>query len=248
MIFQCKKDMLRALKREPEAKPDIYNDLFSWNVKLMKVGRRNLVYLMNDVSKLSIILYGMTAKEFKSFEYHVENGIRKVLEDCRVPSPNIHQYLEQSVESTFCLSGTRKQLGVLNRAAMEMEYYFEKFAEDALLQRRLCGRQNSSIVKNDNGDYVTPKVNMKNLLEKAYSNSMVAFDLGEIVIHMFVDDRMGIEPFLDIRDGSIRAVEQRTEEYEDIKCNDDYVRIGSKHFDFFHNFSRFARDIDNTDF
>ena len=173
MIYQCTKDMLKALKVKKADKPDIYNEIFSWNVKLMKVKRRNLVYLMNDASKLSIILYVMTAKEFKDFNNLVRNAIKKVLEDCGMDNPIIHLYLEQVGEPLFSFSGTRKQLGVLNRAAMDLEYFFEELSEEGLLQRQLSERQNNSIVKNDNGDYVTPKVITKNLLGKTFGNNVV---------------------------------------------------------------------------
>lgn len=248
MIYQCTKDMLKALKKEPDKNPDIYNDLFAWNVKLMKVNRRNLVYFMNDASKLSVILHGMTVKEFKDFDYHFKRGLKSVLEDCNVSNPIIHQYLDQSGNVLFTSTGTRKQLGVLNRAAMDAEYFFEEFLEYDLLQRRLCERQNDGIVKNDNGDYVTPKVIMKNLLEKAYGGNVVKFDLEEIANHMFMYDRIGMIPFLNIRDGNIRIEEERNKEYEDMEYNDDYVCIRLEHFDFFSNFKRFVGDIKDMNF
>ena len=68
MLYQCTKDMLKALKVEKAEKPDTYNGLFAWNVRIMKIRRRNLVYLMNDATRISVILYGVTAKEFKEFE------------------------------------------------------------------------------------------------------------------------------------------------------------------------------------
>ncbi len=78
MIYQCTVDMIKALKVEPSDKPDIYNAVYAWNVKVLKVNRRNLVYLMNNASKPSIILYGMTAKKFKGFDDHVRLGVRTI--------------------------------------------------------------------------------------------------------------------------------------------------------------------------
>lgn len=248
MIYQCTKDMLIALKREKSDKPDIYNDLFAWNVKLLKFNRRNLVYLMNDASKLSVILYGMTTKEFWDFDDYIKQEIEIILEDCGVSNAIIHQYLEQADNGIFCSSGTRKQLGVLNRAAMDVEYFFEEFFETGLLQRRLSEKQNEGIVKNDSGDYITPKVVMKNLLLKTFGGNTVKFDLGEVALHMFMNDRMEMEPFLNIRDGSICVEERGTEGCEDMEYDDDYVYIRTSYFDFFCKFTRFAEEVENHAF
>jgi hypothetical protein len=169
MIYQCTKDMLIALKSEKSDKPDIYNDLFAWNVKLKKVNRRNLVYLMNDATKLSVIVYGMTTKEFLKFDDYIKQEIKIILGDCEISNSIIHQYFEQTGKGVFCSSGTRKQLGVLNRAAMDVEYFFEEFIETGFLQRQLSKKQNEGIIKNDSGDYITPKVVMKNLLLRTFS-------------------------------------------------------------------------------
>ncbi len=176
MIYQCTKDLLKALKVEKSDKPDIYNKLFSWNGKVMKVRRRNLVYLMNDASKLSVVLFGMTGKEFKNFDDHVKEGIREVLRDCDVAEDIIDGYLTEAGGGIFTSSGTRKQLGVLNNSALEAEYMFDEFYREGLLQRDLCIQQNQMIVKHDDGDYVTPKNTMKTLLEEHYEKKKTPFD------------------------------------------------------------------------
>lgn len=248
MIYQSTKDMLKALKVETSDKPDIYNELFAWNVKLMKMRRRNLVYLMNDASKLSIILYGMTVKEFKAFDDHVKIGIRKVLEDCGVANKTIEDYLEQAGEAIFTTSGTRKQLGVLNRAAMEVENLLDVLSEEGFLQRKLCEQQNRMIIKNDNGDHVTPKDLMKNLLEETYGSNVVPYDLGDIALYMFMGDNLGMVAFLNIHDGSIYVAEESTEEYEELEYDEDYEMIDQERFDFFHYFNRFLEEINHKEF
>jgi len=248
MIYQCTKDMITTLKKESEAKPDIYNPLFSWNVKVMKVNRRNLVYLMNDASKLSIILYGMTQKEFKDFDEHVKQGIKEILEDCNVPNTLIQQYLDQSGVAIFTSSGTRKQVGVLTQAARDVETFFEELVETGILQRRLCQHQNRSIVKNDDGEYITPQEIMKDLLVKTFGGNGVKFDLGEIALNMFVSDRMEMEPFLNIKNGDIYVAEEGTDEFEDIDFNDDFVHIPIEYFDFFRCFNGFAEGVKNNKF
>ena len=248
MIYQCTKDLLKALKVEKTDKPDIYNKLFSWSGKVMKVRRRNLVYLMNDASKLSVVLFGMTGKEFKNFDDHVKEGIREVLRDCDVAEDIIDGYLTEAGEGIFTSSGTRKQLGVLNNSALEAEYMFDEFYREGLLQRDLCIQQNQMIVKHDDGDYVTPKNTMKTLLEEHYEKKKTPFDLGEIALYMFNADDFESVPFLNIHDGSISVIERGTEEYEDIQFDEDYEMIETENFDFIYHFTKFVRGLDHEEF
>lgn len=248
MIYQSTKDMLKALKIEPSEKPDISNPLFAWHVKVLKVKRRNLVCLVNDASKLSMVLYGMTAKEYKKFDDHVQREMPQVLKDCGVPSPIIEAYLEETGEGIFTSSGSRKQLGILNNVATEAELLFDELSEPGLLQRKLSAQQNSMLVKNDDGEYITPKDVIKDLLKKTYGETTVSFDLGEIALYMFGGDLMGMEPFLNIRDGSIYVAMEHGNELEDLEYDEDYIRIPVEGFDFFYYFRRFLRGIDHKEF
>lgn len=248
MIYNCTKDFLKAIKVESVKKPDIYNELFSWNVKLIKIGRRNLVYLMNDASKLSIVLYGLTAKEFRKFDGIVKEALKDVLIDCKVSNQVAQNFIDDLGMPTYTTSGSKKQLGVLNRAAMEVQYFFDEYVENQLLQRGLCDDQNNGFVKNDKDNYVKPAELVKNLLEKAYVDNQVTYDLEEIAIHMFMGDRLDMESFLNIKNGSIFIAESGSEDYEDIEFDDDYIHIRTGYYDFFTTFYRFADSINNLEF
>lgn len=245
MIYNCTKNLLTALKVNPMEKPTIFNELFSWNVKLVKMGRRNLIYMMNDVTKLSVILYGVTAKEFKSFDQVMKEAIEEVLKDCQLPQQTINHYMEDLGEPIFTTSGTRKQLGVLNRAAMEVTYFFADLYSDQILQNGLCAHQNGSIIKNDKGDYVTPKEIMKNLVERTYTTTPVHYNLEKIATHMFAEDRLDRVYFLNIKDGTISLADRGTELSDTLDADEDYNYIRSGHTDFFSTFHQFADEVNN---
>jgi hypothetical protein len=248
MIYHCTKALLEELNTIPVTAYEQRSELFSWNAKVMKVGRRKLVYLMNDASKLSIILYGMTAKEFKEFDNIVSKSLIEVLEDCKVERGVIESYIEDLGSAVFTTIGSRKQIGVLNCAAMESEYSLAGFLEIDLLQRHQCAHMNCGIIKSDKGNYIQPNEVMKNLLEKAYSRGAVDFDLKTIVMHMFTEDRFNMEPYLNIKDGSIIIVEKDTDESGSAELNEDLIYIRHEYYDFFWEFYRFARNIENEDF
>ncbi len=247
MIYQCTKDMLKALKVDVSDKPDIYNELFSWNVKLLKFNRRNLVYLMNDATKLSVILYGLTSKEFKDFDIYVKNGIKEILEDCGVSNDIISQYIDQAIDPIFTSIGTRKQMGSLNRATMDIEWFWEDYSESSIIQRKLSESQNRSIFKNDSGNYVTPKDIVKNLLERTFSSDAIVYDLENIAIYMFSGEDIEFRAVLNIRDGSIGVEESLLDDF-DICDDEDCIFIPNVYFDFFHHFNRFSQDLTNAKF
>lgn len=247
MIYQCTQDLLKILAVEKCKKPEIYNELLSWHVKLMKVGRRNLIYMMNDASKLSVILFGLTVKNLKKFDDYAKEGIKKVLEDCSVSDEIISLYLEEMTNAIYTSTGTRKQLGVLNRAGMELAYLWEDFEEENVLQRQLSKHQNEGIIKNSQGDYVTPQVIAKNLLNRTFGNHRVVFDLEKIALHMYTKKEVDKNVFLNIQKGSM-VIEDSSETNQTLRSDEDYILLQHEAFDFFSNFKGFAVYIEDERF
>lgn len=116
--------MLDDLKVEVSEKPETYDALFAWHVKVKKFGRQKMVCLMNDASKLGVVLYGMTARDFKNFDAIVVRALADVLADCGVSEGIIRAYFNDLGEAVFCQSGTRQQISTLNRAVLDLEYVF----------------------------------------------------------------------------------------------------------------------------
>jgi hypothetical protein len=248
MIYQCTKNMLKSLKKEAEKKPDNLDNLYSWSVKLTKLNRRNLVYLMNDATKISVVLYGITLNEFKNFNVFAKDYISKVLLDCGIDQKIVYQYINHDINEVFCKSGSKRQLGIINNAVLDVEFNFDEDCENNLFQREISLIQNQSFFKNDNGDYITPEITMKNLLERTFSNSIVNFDIEMISQHMFNRDREGIIPLLNIKDGSIKVVNKFLDDYFLYKANNDFVFIDYGNFDFYNKFGLFSKSIYNMDF
>jgi hypothetical protein len=240
--------MLISLKKDVEIKLDNLDKLYSWSVKLTKINRRNLVYLMNDATKVSVVLYGVTSNEFKNFDVFVKEYISKVLIDCGIDRQIIYQYINQNSNEVFCNSGSKKQLGNINNAVLNVEYIFDDDCENNLFQRRISHIQNQSFFKNDNGDYITPEITMKNLLERTFSNSIVNFEIEMISHYMFNRDKDSIIPLLNIKDGSIKVLNKFLDDYDFYKTNNDFIFIEYRNFDFYYNFSIFSKRIYNMEF
>ncbi len=93
-----------------------------------------------------------------------------------------------------------------------------------------------------------PNVVMKNMLEKAYGERLVEYDLAEIAFHMFTGDRFEFAHFLNKKDGSIVVVENNSDECEDMEYDDDYVFMQVDRYDFFREFNHFMKDVSNENF
>ena len=172
MIYQFTKDMLKSLKVEPEDYLEDYDDLYTWNVKKIRINRRHLVYLMNNATKISVIFYGMTQKEYKNFDKIANEGIRQVLIDGQVDDFLIEAYLKDVNKNLYTTVGSRRQMGVLNNAAYITEYLFDDFQEDSLLQRKMSYFQNKLLKKCEAASgNVIPLTQIKKMLKIKYKYS-----------------------------------------------------------------------------
>lgn len=65
MQIQCTKKLLDELKIKAEPRTE-ENSLSSWHGNLLKLGRKKVLVLMNDVSRYAVVLFGLKAKDLKN--------------------------------------------------------------------------------------------------------------------------------------------------------------------------------------
>lgn len=69
------------------------NPLYDWHANLLTIDRRQTVVLMNDLTRYTIVLYGVKAKEFKRFDALVKEAIREVFRQERFHADVIDRYI-----------------------------------------------------------------------------------------------------------------------------------------------------------
>ncbi len=178
----------------------------------------------------------------------IRETLTTALSDCRIAEDLIAPYIAGVGEPIYTKSGTRQQLGVLNRSALELKYFFDDFKEEGLFQRQLSQHLNTCLYKDDRGGVVEPDQVMAHLLMRTFQVDGKAYDLGEIALHIFSGDRFGYESFLHVPSGEIREVEKDSDDFEDLDFNDAYIFIPSKNLDYWGTFQRFASGVEDPVF
>ncbi len=248
MIYRCTKDFLNKLKIESQPLPNHYDSLFSWHVKLMKINRQNIVLLVNDETKFQIVLYGLTGKDFHSLDEIFKHALRNALIDIGLSEEILAKYFGQFLVTSYSSTGSKRQLGVLNRIGMDLKYFFEVYNEESTFQKSLSSKMNDMICKIDNGEYAVPRKNMINQLNRRFGNLSFQYNLSEIANEMFFNHGFDNVAFLNIFDGTITLVERESDQFYTLKNDNDYESIRREYFDFYYHFNQFLKRVTDIRF
>lgn len=94
MIIHCTKKLLDQLNIKPES---IFEEdpLYSWHANLITINRRKAVVLVNDQNRYVIVLFGLKAKDFKTLDENILQGIRKTLQEECIEDEVIEKFLQK---------------------------------------------------------------------------------------------------------------------------------------------------------
>jgi len=81
-------------------RPDIYNPMFAWHAKAFKLGRKNVVLLVNDASKYTVCLYGIKKVHLTRFNDILLSNIKDMLLVSGLEESLVDTYIKLSGESS----------------------------------------------------------------------------------------------------------------------------------------------------
>ncbi len=123
MKIQCTVKMFDELKIEPNLETADTSALYSWHCHVLKFDRKKTVLLVNDLTRISVVLYGLTAKEFKNFGVLAKESIKQVLLMEQVSEEIVKRYLLECSEVEYTKSGSRSLVAKMKGIARDLEYY-----------------------------------------------------------------------------------------------------------------------------
>jgi len=139
MHIQCTKAMLDYIKPNiTEQNTD--NDMYAWHAHLVKRSRRNCLVLMHDLSRFTLVFYGVKKSDFKEF---FEN----------ITPKEISAYLNGQPEAlTFNKTKNRILVARLNKAVETTDHILstEGYYEDVIEQLHASVFCNQLLVCEDN--------------------------------------------------------------------------------------------------
>jgi len=152
MHIQCTKAMLDYIKPNLiERNTD--NDMYAWHAHLVKRIRRNLLVLMHDLSRYTIVFFGVKKSDLKEFYSMISVAMANSMIDVGFTPKEIGAYLDkQPEELSFGKTKSRTLVARLNKAVEMTDHVLstDGYYEDVIEQRHASLFNNQLLVCEDN--------------------------------------------------------------------------------------------------
>ena len=152
MHIQCTKAMLDFIKPNL-ADLNTDNDMYAWHAHLVKRSRKNLLVLMHDLSRFTLIFYGVKKSDLKVLDQMVSVAMANSMIDVGFTPEEISSYLHKRPEAfTFGKTKSRTLVARLNKAVEMTDHVLstDGYYEDAIEQRHASLFNNQLLVCEDN--------------------------------------------------------------------------------------------------
>jgi len=152
MHIQFTKAMLDYIKPNLTQR-DTNNDMYAWHAHLVKRSRRNLLVLMHDLSRFTLVFYGVKRSDLKELYQIISIAMSNSMLESRFTPEEIHTYLDKQPENlTFSPTKNRTLVARLNKAVEMTDHILstEGYYEDNIEQLDASIFCNQSLVCEDN--------------------------------------------------------------------------------------------------
>ena len=127
MLISQTKRLADALKIKVfEVVPIRREPLYEWHANLFVYNRRKGVILMNNKTRYSVVLYGLTAEHFRQFKTLAVSAIEQTFRAEGVSADVIKKYLRTECEPIFIKSYDRSILGQMNYVLYHVEWRLDE--------------------------------------------------------------------------------------------------------------------------
>ncbi len=158
--IKCTKKLIDEMKIKPAEIEEI-DPLFSWHANIIVVNRRKTVYLMNDATRMIIVLHGLKAANFKKLNSLLLDAIEENLIESGVNEELVKKYIEVAQDVYFTKTDNKSIISNLNLIMGYSSY--ESFDTNKINQIDYNMKHLESLVKVGD-DYIEPIV----LIDKCF--------------------------------------------------------------------------------
>ena len=168
MHIQCTKALLNYIKPEM-TNHQSDNDIYAWHAHIVKRSNKNLLVVMHDLSRFTIVFYGIKRSHLKDLAMMISIAISNCMYFLGFTDIEIDTYLNNQPEKiTFNQTKNRTLIARLNKSVENADYVLgeEGYFEDSIEQPHASVFCSELLVseKNENGYYV-PFERFKEYLE-----------------------------------------------------------------------------------
>ncbi len=117
MHIQCTKAMLDYVKPNiTEHNTD--NDMYAWHAHFLKRSGKNLLVLMHDLSRFTVVFYGLKKSHIKELYPMISVAVMNSMMDAGIPLEAMGAYMERQPQAlSFNKTKNRTLVARLNKAA-----------------------------------------------------------------------------------------------------------------------------------
>ena len=116
MHLQCTKALLDYIKPDLTEK-NTDNDMYAWHVHLVKRSRKNLLVLMHDLSRFTLIFYGVKKSHLKELYQIISAAMVNSMIGLGFTPEEVKEYIERQPDNlTFDKTKNRTLVARLNKA------------------------------------------------------------------------------------------------------------------------------------
>lgn len=128
MLISCTKKLADTLKiKLYEVVPIKRDPLYEWHANLFVFNRRKGVIMMNNLTRYSAVLYGLTAEHFRNFDTIALSAIEQTFKAEGFSDAVISKYIRNGCELIFAKSSDRSILGQINDVLYMMQYHMDDY-------------------------------------------------------------------------------------------------------------------------
>lgn len=187
MKLQCTKNLFDELKIKP-VNTKTENPMFCWHCNVIKVNRRKIVVVVNDLMRCCVVLYGLKAKDFKQFGELVKQGIKEVLKSEHIDENIIKKYLQESGEIIYTKTQGRSIVGKMNGITRDLQFYLNYLNPHSIIQIAMSKEANEYYSKGIDDAYVRPYEEIERCLIEFYGDKVKSIRAIEIQITLEIEN------------------------------------------------------------
>jgi len=129
------------------------NDMYAWHAHLVKRSRRNLLVLMHDLSRFTLVFYNVKKSDIKELDQMVSVAMANSMIDVGFTQEKVSAYLNHQPETlSFGKTKSRTLVARLNKSVEMTDHVLstEGYYEDVIEQRHASLFNNQLLVCEDN--------------------------------------------------------------------------------------------------
>ena len=148
MQIGCTKKLQTFLGLTAPAANPAADPFFCWTATLIPVNRRKALVVMNDATHLAFLLYGVTAKEHRSLDRLLLQGIRASLDAEGIDPAISARYMADLGDApVYTKTANRTVVGFLSTFCIDLPYQDPVFLVDQTLQTHLLRSLNFNVFR-----------------------------------------------------------------------------------------------------